>query len=362
MKVIVKKEIFSSILGRLSKFAGDGKVLPIYANFLIKVTDKMEITCGDGVTYVYDILNLLSVEEPGEFAVGAKELTRLVDSLSSTNDITLELLDNKLSIRSGRSQFKLNTMSVHEYPDLGMDLRKGTEDISIPTATLQAAFKNARVCVAKDMTNPYLTGYKVDKELFTSDALKIFIFNEDLGNLNLLLSQTCVDAILYASKDEANMKLSRQGNEVFLYTDGYAILSTIVDGIDKFPSTEPFLNQTMEVKLKMDRRELIPILERACIFTLADLSNAVTLTVRNGEIEVKSFADVDTSGSSEVVAVQYSGDPFTVLLDGKDLADILKSLNEDSLLMFLESGCANIKIEQDKLIYILCTLDFNVKG
>lgn len=365
MQAVVKKDLFGAKLSKLSKFAGDGKAIPVYAYFLLNVKEgnEMEITVGDGNTYITDTYNLITTQEPGAICVGARELSKLVDSLSNKEELTLALTDNKLVVKSGRGQWKLETIPAEQYPSY---LPEENEEpgAELVLKELQTYLRCAKVCVAKDMTNPYLTGYRIGNEIFTSDVLKIFVSTKDFGGQQLveqggvLISGTCVDALLYDT-DSKKVTVKKIGNQAVFKGDNFRVVSSLIDGIEKFPSADPFIEQTMQHKIKVNRQTLTPILDRACIFTVADLSNAVNLTFKKNEMVVSSFNTKDSGGSKESVDITYDGDEFSILIDGDDLINLMNGLVNDEFEFYVEPETINIKIVQEGIVYILCTLDFS---
>jgi DNA polymerase-3 subunit beta len=365
MQVVVKKDLFGVKLSKLSKFAGDGKAIPVYAYFLLNVKEnnEMEITAGDGNTYITDTYSLITTQEPGATCVSARELSKLVDSLSNKEELTLALVDNKLVVTSGRGKWKLETIPAEQYPSYLPDAEAG-DGLDLDLKELQTYLRCAKVCVAKDMTNPYLTGYRIGNEIFTSDVLKLFVSTKQFGGQKLaeqggmLIGGACVDALLYDT-DTKKVKVRKIGNQALFNGDSFRVVSTLVDGIEKFPNADPFVMQSMEHKVKINRQTLIPILNRACIFTTLDLSNAVKLTFKNNEMVVSSFNTKDSGGSNEAIDINYSGAEFSILIDGNDLINLMNGLVNDEFEIYAEPDTINIKIVQEGIVYILCTLDFN---
>jgi DNA polymerase-3 subunit beta len=379
MQALVKRDSFGVKLGKLCKFVGDGKAVPVQACFLlnVKANHEIDITAGDGNTYITDTYSLVKVTEPGALCVDAKKLSKLVEKIGGKDEINISLTNNKLVITSGKGQWNLDTMPAETYPEFMPEVSV-EEKATVSLDKLQLALACAKVCVAKDMTNPHLTGFRIANDVFTGDVVKMFVFNRDFGGSSLvnaekgqngvLISSKCVDALLYDS-DTKSADFMRNGNQIVIDGGTFKIVSSMIDGIEKFPSTTPFIEQKLQYKIKMNRQTLVPILDRACIFTVEDLSNAVQIRFTPSEVEVQSFNNKDGGKSSESLPVTYvttddfetlvEGNEFTLLVDGQDMMNVLAGLNKDEFELMVEKEAISIKIEQEGLFYFVCTLDFD---
>jgi hypothetical protein len=116
MRATVDRKDFEEVLKK-AKLATEKKTaIPILNNFkLFAKDDKLSIYATDLENFV--IFELPArVEEAGEVSVHANKLTSIVKELSSA-EVYMELAEDKLIIRGGKSQFKLVCADPSEFPE-----------------------------------------------------------------------------------------------------------------------------------------------------------------------------------------------------------------------------------------------------
>jgi DNA polymerase III sliding clamp (beta) subunit (PCNA family) len=160
----------------------------------------------------------------------------------------------------------------------------------------------------------------------------------------------------------------RNGNSVLIEADGFQVISNVLDKIEKFPNSKIFTGMTFDFTLTFDRSTLLPILNRAMIFTVADLSNAVVVSFKKGQLEISSYNAKDGAGSQEIIECGYDGNDISFLVDGKDFIDELTGLPTDSFELHFDGEKSEeeykglVKIKQGKVYYMLSILDVTDKG
>src|SRR5690554_6213991 len=115
MKIKVKRNEFTEGLSKVQGIVGKSP-LPILANVLIDAcAGNLHLLTTDLELTIKTSLKADVIEE-GRTTVNARKLFSIVRVLPE-DDVSISLKDNKMSIKSGKSRFNLNTMDAEEFPE-----------------------------------------------------------------------------------------------------------------------------------------------------------------------------------------------------------------------------------------------------
>lgn len=291
MKLEISTPLIQAVSNKLVKAVSTKDIIPSLKNFLFQVTEKnVHIIAGDSATYLEKDIPCNTITEVGDFSIDGRDFTKLIGKINSET-IILEIKDNKLNIRAGKSKFNLQTIDVEEYvyPE---NLISDVTGIKIILPEIKRALKLAAITVSKNATEVYFTGYKIGKKLMTTNRNNLTIYDLDVCEDDLLLTQDLVDLI--NDLDGETAELSYTSDFLEIKTEGTRILGNLLSGLENFPANDLLESFVYDKLAVVSKKDLIPILDRAMIFVEA--LGAVELVFKEKVIECKlvGVTTVDT--------------------------------------------------------------------
>ncbi|MFZ8860031.1 MAG: DNA polymerase III subunit beta, partial [Thermocrinis sp.] len=156
MRLLVDRVELEDVLTKAKSATEKKSALPVLNNFkLLAEEDRLIIYATDLENFL--VLNLPArVESTGETSVNADKLTSIIKSLSSA-EVYMELEEDKLIIKGGKSQFKLVCGDPSEFPEFPEVVCKG----DIPSSLLLKGISKVDYAISKEDTRYALQGMYV---------------------------------------------------------------------------------------------------------------------------------------------------------------------------------------------------------
>ena len=134
--------------------------LPILSNVLIERKNK-EILCIATDLEIQitttTIDSITTKEQTCSVTVGAKKLQDILRALPDKTQVTLEVEDNRLLVKAGKSRFNLQTLPVEDFPKLPEN-KEVLEKITIQQGELKRLLLLVQYAMAQQDIRYYLNG------------------------------------------------------------------------------------------------------------------------------------------------------------------------------------------------------------
>lgn len=330
MKFEMNTALLQTVSNKLVKAVSSKDIIPSLKNFLFEVTkDNVHIIAGDSATYLEKDIACKDVLEEGVFSVDGKEFTKLINKITS-DTVVLELVDGRLRINAGKSRFTLKTIDPAEYvyPE---NLQLEHEGIEINLLEFKKALKLGAITVSKNATEIYYTGYKIGKTLMTTNRNNLTIYNINICEDDLLLTQDLVNLILDLDGEVATIGYSEDFIEIT--TVGTRIIGNLLSGLEYFPDNDILQNFNYDKIAKVAKKELLPVLDRALIFI--NTIGAMELAFKENVIECRV---VGVEGVDTYEEVAYDGNlDISIKINAPMLYNICSALDEDIIEFHLDT-------------------------
>jgi DNA polymerase-3 subunit beta len=299
-------------------------MIPSLKNFLIDVTENnIHIIAGDAATYIEKDIPCNTVQETGKTSVDAKDFTKLINKINS-DTVVLETDDNKLLIKAGKSKFKLKTIDPEEYvypENLNLDV----SGIKVVLPELKQALKLSSITLSKNATEIYFTGYKIGKCIMTTNRNNLTIYDMNLCEDNLLLTQSIVT--LLHDLDGDMVEFGYTEDFIEFNTEGTRILGNLLAGIENFPDDDILSQFEYNQQAIVSKKDLLPVLDRALIFV--EQLGAVELTFKDGIVSSRLVGNLDADTYEEI---PFQGNAnISIKVNVGMLQEICSSLESDTV-------------------------------
>lgn len=296
MKLEVNTPLLQAVCNKAVKAVSSKDIIPSLKNFLFDVTEKnIHIIAGDSATYIEKDIPCNTITEVGKTSVDAKDFTKLIGKINSETIILETGSDNKLTIRAGKSKFKLKTIDPDEYvypENLVLDV----DEIKIVLPELKKALKLGSITVSKNATEVYFTGYKIGSAIMTTNRNNLTIYDYSLCADNKLLTQDLVNLI--HDLDGEIVEFGYTDDFIEFRADGTRIMGNLLCGLEFFPDNDILAQFEYDKKAVVSKKDLLPVLDRAMIFV--EQLGAVEMTFDAHIIKSQLIGNTDADTYEEI--------------------------------------------------------------
>lgn len=348
-KVIIERSHLLSALSAATSAVETRNTYPILANVHLSTSEDRLTVRGTDL----DIEITTSVPCSGDMpaiTAPAKKLADIVKKLDAGNEITLEWADEVLTVKSGRSRFKLGTIDAASFPDLAAPDFTTTFDID-----LDAMFSRVEFAISNEETRYYLNGIFL---LGAADKLTA------VATDGHRLAKQVVTAADQPWPEFAGIIVPRKtvgvvpkgvvtvsvGNGKIRFAQGSTvILSKLIDGT--FPDYERVIPKSNDKIMTADRASLIGALER--VATVMDGRKGVKLSMTADSVALEGTGDHDSA--NDEVAAGYDAEPMEIGFSATYLGDVLRAVAGTGVTMaFNDAGSPTVLTgENDNWLSIL---------
>jgi DNA polymerase-3 subunit beta len=297
--------------------------LPVLKNILIDAAGDRLRLAGTDLEVSIEAYAGAEVKEPGAVTTRENELTSLLAGFDSDAEIRLEQAGDWIKLLSGRSAYRLPTLSSEEFPSLP-DV-EGVPDeekaiLKIPLGEFRQAVGRVAPFASTDETRPVLTTVCVK----TGDGLTLAA--TDTHRLSVLsLPSTVMPArdILLPAKtlariggfpgaDADEVEILLTPNLARFSAPGWRVTTRTIEGV--YPRYERVMpNGNSKIRWELDTEELAAALRRVRVLAKDQAAaERVALHPYEGGLQIRSSGSVAGDGVEDI-ALEQDGDAIDVI-------------------------------------------------
>ncbi|KAF1016622.1 MAG: DNA polymerase III subunit beta [Burkholderia sp.] len=336
--------------------------LPILANLLITKT-------GSNVSFLSTDLEL-QITTHTDFGVGGEQIAttvaarKLLDILRAMPDgnVTLSLVDKRLTVQSGKSRFALQTLAAGEFPTVAQ-LKDFGANLAMPQKAFRQLLGMVYFAMAQRDIRYYLNGMLLmvdgdqlmavatDGHRLTYSSMKIE--GSTFPRQEVIVPRKTILELQRLLEDiEDTVKIDIAQTQAKFTFGQVELVSKLVEG--KFPDFQRVIPKTKKNTFTIGREELQRALQRAAILT-SDKFKGVRCIIAPGQLKIMS-TNADQEEAQEELEIVYQGDMVDIGFNVTYLLDVLANLKVDNIEVSL--GDANSKAlitvpENDEFKYVV---------
>lgn len=329
-----------AILAPLQSVAGiveKRHTLPILSNVLIeKHGEQLTMLATDIEIQIRTVTTGHLGGEDASITVAARKLQDILRALPDGVDINLTLDDKRLTVKSGKSRFALQTLPAADYPRINLP-----EGDNARITLSQKAFKRQLAQVSYAMAQQdiryYLNGLLLIVEgnelrLVATDGHRLAFaasaIESELPRTEAILPRKTVMELARQLADSDDvLEVILAGNQAVFRFGSIELVSKLIDG--KFPDYERVIPQGHPKLLTFDRATLQGALSRVAILT-NDKFRGVRLVLENGNLRIVS-SNSEQEEAQEELEVDYQGDTLDIGFNVTYLVDVLNNVANDTV-------------------------------
>ena len=336
MKIKVTQEKLSKALNNVSRIAIGRVTLPILNNVLIRVDNKkVSLVTTNLDMAIMDFLPVSSSED-GVVTVPAKLLAEFVSNLPKGETIEISSKDTKVDIKAGKYSSTINGTLADDFPELPEIEEKKAVVYKIGIDEFKASVGQVIIASSNDLTRPALTGvyfntYDGKLAIAATDgyrlAEKVIIDKVESEVKAIVPSSSLQEVLRSISDDVEEVEISFNEDLVRFRLGEVEIISKLIDA--SYPDYQKLIPKDNEVKVTLDREELIRVTKLAALFARSAGGSIICETKTPDTFLVKSVANEFGENDSEIkTVVEKDG---RVNFNSRFLIDALNSLESKEI-------------------------------
>ena len=306
--------------------------LPILANVLLEQRDGSLYVTATDLEMQITAHSEMAGKDGQATTVGARKLQDLLRALPEDSTLNIDVGNNKMTVRAGRSRFNLQTLAATDYPRIGVAAEQ-LQTLSLPQRDLRALFKLVEFAMAQQDIRYYLNGMLVvvDKGSLQAVATdghrlswaSIGVAGDYARQEVILPRKTVLELGKLLTDSEDPVTLDILANQVRFRFANVELVSKVVDG--KFPDFNRVIPVGHGKHIELDRLELLAALQRAAILS-NEKFRGVRIVLAADQLKI-ICTNSEQEEAEEELPIDYKGDPLDIGFNITYLLDALSNLS-----------------------------------
>lgn len=364
MKLICTQENFKKAILNTERVVSKQSTLPILNNILFKV-EKSGLKLSATNLEIGVVVKVgAKIEEEGEITIPARLLGNFINNLPAGENISLELKDQSLKIKSGNAKALIKGMPAGDFPLIPQ--KTTSAQISLPGNILKEIITKIISCVAFNETRQELTGVNVilkEKELYFAATDSFRLAEEKIKlteeNINQELYSTLIakkDNLIIPGptllelartievENESLVHISIEDGQIFFENAGTILVSRLING--KYPEYKHIMPKEYKTRVVGERNLVQGAVKMASVFS-STKTNEIILKILSEEkkvaIEAKS---VEVGENSTELNLDITGPSQEAVFNSKYFLDGLNSIATSKVAILLNNGTSPVALKE----------------
>ena len=312
--------------------------LPILSNVLIeRKQGKLSMMATDLEIQVATSTELGKDKgEDTSLTVSARKLQDILRSLPEATEAALEVQNNRLQVRSGKSRFNLQTLPAADFPSMS-DPGTAQAKVSMPQKALRELLLLVQYAMAQQDIRYYLNGLLLlvdggQIRVVATDGHRLSYAARPLGQQQdkreVILPRKAVIELgrLLADSDDA-VTVEIFASLVRFSFGGILLTTKIIDG--KFPDYTRVVPTNYQKRFTIKRQDLLQSLQRAAILS-NEKFRGVRWMIGANSLKI-SCTNNEQEEAQEELEVAYGGEALDSGFNITYLLDVLNNVHSDDV-------------------------------
>lgn len=350
MKFIIEREQLLKPLQQVSGPLGGRPTLPILGNLLLQVNQgSLLLTGTDLEMEMMARVPLTQEHQQGATTVPARKFFDIWRGLPDGAEISVELDEERLLVRSGRSRFSLSTLPADDFPNL--DDWQSEVEFSLPQSTLKRLIEATQFSMAHQDVRYYLNGMLFETEgqilrTVSTDGHRLAVCSMEVGqelpaHSVIVPRKGVIELMRLLDGGDTPLQLQIGSNNIRAHVGDFIFTSKLVDG--RFPDYRRVLPKNPDKTLEARCDILKQAFSRAAILS-NEKFRGVRLYFSENQLKITAN-NPEQEEAEEIVDVHYQGGEMEIGFNVSYILDVLNTLKCEEVTLFLTDAVSSVQIE-----------------
>lgn len=331
----------SEFLGELAPMQGIVErktTIPVLSHLLLTVRDnKLHLAATDLDVSLTSWCEA-DVKREGGIAVQAKKLIEIIRSLTGEEVSLVQEEPRVLTIRAGKSRFRIHGLSPDDFPTLPT-VEDGRR-VEIPFTDFRRMVAKVLFAVSAEESRFQLNGALLklkdgSLEMVATDGHRLALVEGGLegagGEDSVLVPRKALQE-LQRFEGEGSLTYARGEHHLSFRLGRRELICRILEGT--FPDYERVIAKDNDKKVLFNRKNLVDAVQRAALMT-GDRARAVRLQFATDQVVI-SAVNSDLGEAVEEVSCDYDGPEFRVGINPDYLTQFLAAVETEKIRLELK--------------------------
>lgn len=337
MQFKTSKADLKSALSIVSKAIAIKSTIPVLEGVLFALTNgALSLTAYD---LEIGITTTIAAEamDTGKFIVQPKLLLSMLNKLSK-DDVEFVLLDNALTITSGRTQFT-TAVQNDDFPALPtVDTDK---TIIIKQDVLKSMIGQTIFSAAQNSTKPVLTGELFELEnnvlsVVALDGYRLAVRTENIigENIKKVIPAKALAEVKNILSDNSDCSINVSDKHAIFNVGDYMIFTRLLEG--EFHPYKNSIPTSHTTEITVHTRGLIDSLERCLLLINDRIKSPVRCVFEGDKLQVSCKTQIGKI--NDTVEIEMTGQKVDIGFNIRYLLDALKATESDKVLIRMDGA------------------------
>jgi DNA polymerase-3 subunit beta len=329
MNLSLKREDLLGALQKVVNVVERRQAFPILANVLFEVNEGvLFLTTTDTEIELTAQINEVACDGAFVTTLPARKLLDIIKSLPEGLMVALDLDADKVTLKAGKSRFKLACLAASDFPRMNQAIEG--KSVSLVQKDLHQLIQTVAYSMAVQDVRYYLNGILFELEGKTvrcvaTDGHRLALAEREVETsfgelLQAILPKKAVQEMLrMISASDETITLKLADNFISMRVGEVSFLSKLIEG--RFPAYRRVIPTNNDRTLVADRLGLKQALSRVAILS-NEKAKGVRLNIKPGQLTL-SAQNPEHEESEEVLSVEYLEDEMEIGFNVTYLIDSL---------------------------------------
>jgi DNA polymerase III subunit beta len=263
-------------------------------------------------------------------------LLDILRALPESGEVTLNLDEKKLTVKSGKSRFSLQTLPADDFPRMSPPQGESRK-LNLSQSALRRLLAQTQFAMAAQDVRYYLNGLLMvvdgtqlktvatdgHRLAFASIGIEGSFAKQEV----IIPRKTVLELNRLLTDGDTSVEIELAGNQARFVFGEVELVSKLIDG--KFPDFERVIPSSTRNNLQISRQELQQAMQRASILT-NEKFRGVRLVVSENSMKIVA-ANADQEEALEELEIDYHGEALDIGFNVGYLLDVLGNSNADAV-------------------------------
>jgi DNA polymerase-3 subunit beta len=274
--------------------------------------------------------------EDTSLTVSARKLQDILRSLPESTEATLDVQNNRLQVRAGKSRFNLQTLPAADFPAMA-DPGAAQGKVTMPQKALRELLMLVQYAMAQQDIRYYLNGLLLvldggQVKVIATDGHRLSYAARPLGSQQekreVILPRKAVLELGRLLGDADEPVTIEIFASLVRFSFGHIVLTTkIIDG--KFPDYTRVVPTNYQKQFSIKRQDLLASLQRAAILS-NEKFRGVRWVVGANNLRI-SCTNNEQEEAQEELEIAYGGDALDIGFNITYLLDVLNNVSAEDV-------------------------------
>lgn len=317
MEFTIERAELARLMTHAVRAVENRNTIPILSMVRLDAVFRALTVTATDLTICATATGAATITAPGSACVEAKLLADITKK-AGASEMHFALADGWLTVKSGRSKFKLATLPADDFPTLGAQEYDAEFELDIG-----ALFNGVEFAIASEearyyLNGIYLAGLESGLTAVATDGHRLAksTVDGDSAFVGVIVPRKAVSLI-----GDGMAAVSVSQNKIRIVSGDTTLVSKLIDGT--YPDYERVIPRNNDKTVTVDRDAMMRAADRVVTIS-AEKGRAVKLSIVPGAIAFSAHSEMGEA--SDEIEAEYSGEPVEVGFNSQYLRDMFAAL------------------------------------